>query len=61
MTNYSYTFEVRLSDGRVIRKEVGGRSIDGRDKAAWDFTRRQYHDANPTVLRLVATDDPRVS
>lgn len=61
MINYSYTFEIRLSDGRLVRKEISGRSLDGRDKAAWDFARRQYRDPHLVVLRLVATDDPRVS
>lgn len=59
MTDYDYTFTVKVN-GQWVEKTVGGRSIDGRDKAAWDFARRQYRDPNPEVGRLVRTTDPRV-
>lgn len=55
---YTYIFAVRLSDGREITKEVGARNAIAAQRGAWDFTRRHYRDANPTVLRLLATNDP---
>lgn len=59
MTNYSYTYEI-LSRGKIITKTVGGRGIEGRDRAAWDFARRETRDPTVKVIRLVKTDDPRV-
>lgn len=59
-TNYDYTFTVQVN-GKWIEKTVGGRSIEGRDMAAWDFARRQYRDPSPLVGKLVRTTDPRVT
>ena len=59
-TNYAYTYRVKVW-GEWTTKTVGARSVEGTDKGAWDFARRQYRDPNPEVGALIATDDPRVT
>ena len=58
MNSFSYTFEV-FSRDRTHRKEVvGGRSLEGRKIAAWDFARRETRGLDVKIGRLIATDDP---
>lgn len=57
--NYAYTYAVKVH-GKWIEKTVGARSVQGTDKAAWDFARRHYRDPNTVVGKLTRTNDPRV-
>jgi hypothetical protein len=63
-TNYEYTYLLEANGTKIqgeFTQAVGARNEADARKSAWNFGRSKSGDANPTVVRLISTNDPVVN